>query len=522
MRIAESLHIVDMIGTPTVGEAAGQWALDFAEVVFGSLDPDTGRRLINEYFVLVPKKSWKSGTAATIMLTLLLANTRKSAEMVILAPTKEVADNAYEPASDMAKFDPRMGRHLRVQDHIRTITNKNTGATLKVVAADDKSVGGIKASYILVDELHLFGKNPKAEGMLLEATGGLASRVEGFVMYLTTQSDEQPAGVFDRQLNYARDVRDGKIHDPNYLPLLYEFPPSMIEKGEHLNPDNFSMVSPNFGKSVDADFLHRGLTKAKEDKATLTGWLAKYLNVQVGTAQRHDNWAGAEFWDKCAGQVTYQQLLERSEVIVVGIDGGGLDDLLGLCIAGRDKDSGKWLYWCHAWAHSIVMERRKDIAPRLQGFAKDGNLTIVDQPGDDVSELCAYIIEAAQAGLLAESKGIGVDAAGIGAIVEALTEEDTSITMDDIVAIGQGWKLNGAIKTLERKLAAKEVEHGGTALMQWVVGNARTVPVGNAIRIDKQVSGSAKIDPLMAALNATQLLMIKPSARLKKYQMFFV
>lgn len=49
--------------------------------------------------------------------------------------------------------------------------------------------------------------------MFLEAKGGLASRPDGFVIYLTTHSEEPPAGVRDK-LNYARGVRDGRIHDP--------------------------------------------------------------------------------------------------------------------------------------------------------------------------------------------------------------------------------------------------------------------------------------------------------------------
>ena len=81
---------------------------------------------------------------------------------------------------------------------------------------------------------------------------------------------------------------------------------------------------------------------------------------------------------------------------------------------------------------------------------------------------------------------------------------------DAIVGMNQGWKLSGAIKTADRKLADRTVLHGGQGLMAWAVSNARVEPKGNAIVITKQASGSAKIDPLMAAFNAIALMSTNP------------
>jgi len=81
-----------------------------------------------------------------------------------------------------------------------------------------------------------------------------------------------------------------------------------------------------------------------------------------------------------------------------------------------------------------------------------------------------------------------------------------------IVGITQGYKLNGTIKTAERKLAEGTLWHGGNELMNWCVGNAKVEPRGNAILITKQASGTAKIDPLMALFNAVALLSLNPES----------
>lgn len=527
--VFRELVVADVQGTPRMGDISRPWLIDFVASIFGAYDPEAGRRLITEFFLLISKKNSKSTGAAGIMMTSIVRNWRESAEFLVLAPTIEIANNSFFPARDMVRKDPELTALMHVQEHYRTITNRDTGTTLKVVAADSDTVSGKKATGVLVEELWLFGKRPRAEDMLREATGGLMSRPEGFTIYLTTQSDEPPAGVFAQKLQYARDVRDGRIYDPKFLPVLYEFPEEMLQAGKHRDRAFFYVTNPNLGASVDIPTLEREFMKAEiGGEASIRGFLAKHLNVQISQSLMGDNWPGADFWDACAlvDGLTLEQLIERCEVATAGVDGGGLDDLLGLSVIGRERGTGKWLVWARAWAHRIVLSRRKSIATQLLDLERAGELTIVDKPGADVDELADILAKVHESGLFDRPAGqqraaIGVDPVGIGSVVEALMAR--GIPFENIIGIQQGWKMTGAVKTFERQLAAGAVGHGGTRLMSWAVGNAKVEPKGNAIVITKQASGTAKIDPLLAALDAVHLMGLAPTrGEPPSYQMLFV
>lgn len=514
LNIYKSLHIVDMPGSPLVRDVTKPWVFDFVSHIFGSYDAEKGRRLIQEYFLLISKKNTKSTTAAHIMLTALIRNWRPSAEFLILAPTLEVANNSFHPIRDSIKADPELDALLHIQPHMRMITHRLTNATLKVVAADNDTVSGKKASGILIDELWLFGKKHNAENMLREATGGLASRPEGFVIYLTTQSDEPPAGIYKQKLDYARQVRDGEVEDNQFLPVLYEFPKSMEDKQEYLNPENFYITNPNLGASVDEIFLKRQLKMAVTAGGdSLNGFLAKHLNVEIGMNLRADRWPGADFWNDCGKDgLTLDEIYERSEVIAVGIDGGGLDDLLGLAVIGRDELTKKWLLWTKAWAHPSVLERRKEIAPALRDMAAAGEVSLVEHDGQDIRELMDILLDIHRTELLHQ---IGIDPYGMGGILDAI--EASVINSDKVVGISQGWKLGGAIKTTERRLADKAIIHGNQLLMKWCVGNAKVEQRTNSILVTKGRSGLGKIDPLMATFNAVAILSLNPASVNKEY-----
>ncbi|WP_288395875.1 terminase large subunit [uncultured Acinetobacter sp.] len=518
-RIFKELILVDVMGSPKMGDVTLPWVLEFVRAIFGAYDPNTKRRLIREFFLLISKKNTKSTIAAGVMLVALLLNDRLSAELIILAPTKEVADNSFNPIRDFIRADEELSAMINVSEHTKTVTHLGTGATLKVIAAESNAAAGKKASTILIDEVWLFGKRANAESMFREAKGGLASRPEGCVIYLSTMSDEVPCGVFKQLLDYARDVRDGIKEDKGFLPLVYEFPKHLVEAGEHLKPENFYITNPNLGASVDLEYLISEFKKVQDaGEESLRDFLAKHLNIEIGMNLRANRWAGAEYWNKQKHVFGLDQIIEQSEVITMGIDGGGLDDLLGFAVLGRlKKDPRIWWLWNHAWANKTALERRKENIPKYQDFEKEGALTIVDRVGDDIDQLAAIAKKVYDSGKLNK---IGLDPLGLGGLLDGLLEE--GIPEDSMFAVPQGFKLQGYILTTERKLAEGNLYHAGQQMMTWCAGNARVVMVGNGMRITKQESGIGKIDPLIATFNAVALMSMNPEPSTKEYNVFFV
>lgn len=518
LKVFKALKLVDVMGSPVIGDVTRQWVYDFVGAVFGAYDPVSKKRFIKEFFLLISKKNTKSTLAAGIMMTAIILNERESCELGIVAPTKEVANNSFNPLRDMIRADRELSAMFNVSEHTKTITHRGTNATLKVIAAENDSLAGSKFTYLLIDELWVFGKRQGASSMLREAKGGLASRPEGFVIQLTTMSNETPAGVMKEKLDYARDVRDGVIVDKDFLGIIYEYPQSMLDNNEHLDPDNWYVTNPNLGASVDKDYLVSEFNKAKAapEQSVLQDFLAKHLNVEIGLSLRANRWAGAEYWLDCGQDFTLDDLIDQCEVITVGIDGGGLDDLLGYAVIGRCKANyHRWMLWTHAWCFDSVLERHKQIEPLLKDFEAQGDLTInkKSDAGNDAKAAAAITKKLLDSGKLVS---IGFDNAKKDVLVDAFVE--IGIPEDIMFGVSQGIRLAGYIQTTERKLAGGRLVHANQPIMAWCAGNARVTLKGNGVMIDKQQSGIGKIDPLMGTFNAVALMSQNPEPPKDKSQ----
>lgn len=518
--VFEKLRLPDVPGTPLLRDVSAPWAKEFVSAIFGLVEMADDRsivvnRKVRKFFQLVPKKNSKTTNGAAIMMTALLRNRRPNAEFLLVGPTQATAELAYDQAAGMVAADPWLRKRFHTRDHIKIIEDRKNGAKLKIKSFDNKVMTGVKPVAVLVDELHELGKIAYAQKVMTQIEGGIIANPEGFIVIITTQSDEPPTGVFKTELEHARSVRDGLYEGGETLPMLYEFPLSMqaAENRPWEDPKQWPLVLPNLGRSIT---IGRLLPQFRENKEkgieAFKVWASQHLNIQIGVALSGDSWRGAEYWEAAADEKLkdLDALLARCEVAVIGIDGGGLDDLLALSVIGRCKETRRWLLWSHAWCQRDVLDLRKDIAAQLTEIEKAGELTFCDDTTTDilgVAEICERVF---LTGLLPEQAGIGIDPQGVAAIVDELASRGMEQPL--VVSVSQGFRLSPAVWGMERKLKDRTLVHGGQALMRFCVGNAKVIQRGNAVVIEKQVSGKAKIDALISSLVAGMLMSRNPEA----------
>ncbi|QBF32154.1 terminase [Thalassococcus sp. S3] len=513
LKIFKGLRAPDLDGFPTYGEICDEWVFDLVRVIFGSFDPEIKRRYLREFFVMIPKKNGKTAIAAAIIVTACILNMSPAAQFILIAPSIDLARNAFDQAAGIIKRTPRIKPLFGdPQESTRTIRNLNPKIPSKIMikAADDDIVTGLKNATVLIDETHVFAKKPAAKGIFLEIRGALSHpQNKHFLLQITTQSKKPPVGVFRSEVQTARAVRDGKLARP-LLALIYELPLDMVKDGGWKNEDTWPLVNPHLNRSVDLGFLRDQVRTAEEEgEEALSLVASQHFNVEIGTGQGDDGWAAQLYWDGGADEtLTLETLLERSYVCTIGVDGGGDDDLCGLVVLGKEIGTGRYLAWCKAWAQPSVLKRRKAIAPALETFAKDGDLTLCKEAFQHVAEVVEIVAQVAATGKMPEEYAVGLDKAG-------LPELQTELELDGFVepfitAVQQGWRLQSAIRSLPLRLKAKLMLHAAQPIFAWSVGNARVEIVRSNQYIDKALAGAAKIDVVIALLNAAQLMFNNP------------
>jgi hypothetical protein len=501
------LRLPDVAGNPPLSEACGDWFRDILVAFLASEDPVTKRRLVWELLCMVPKKNSKTTYVAALGLTALFMEEAPNRQMLIVAPSQNISERCFAQAQGMIRLDSRLDAIFKVQDHLKCITRRKTGTALDVKSFDTAIVTGEIPVLTIIDELHELGKKAKAPAVMQQIRGGGITMQGGQVLMITTQSDEQPAGIWKTELKRRaafataraaaarsccrcftsfRKLQKDQAYwrDPKLGPDPAE--PRQVDRsrapdrglreqrqGQRSKPRRSGFRSISTSRSASA-------TRPMPGPAPSSGpGRGREITLETSSTLRRDRVSDST----AAASTTLrrQRARPRDKVARLAV-------LVARVVPRRRAGAPA----VDRLAASRLQGRRR--ADDLQTPAKTSPRSSNDQDGQGARLLGA----------------VSVDPAGLGEMVEALAAIDVTVENKLLVGAPQGFGMMNAIKTAERKLQNGTLRHAKSALMDWCVGNVKIEPLATAIRATKQNAGDAKIDPWAALMNAVTVMVRNP------------
>lgn len=445
---------------------------------------------------MIPTGNTSSGSL--LYLAAFLANRVPQLSHTILAPTVSIAQFSFDQIVGAIIADPELAARTHIKRNEKRIEHLQTRAVLQVKSASLESLTGLKGS-VFVDELHLWGTMRDGQKLRSQLRGALAVNKAARALYITTQSDDVPAGVFKNMLTYARHVRDGTIIDPAFLPVIFEpWKDADPWTDERLWP----MLLPSYPHIADASFYRSMIAESNSSgPSAIAKDKSQYFNIEIGAGEGGNGWVIAQSYGKLKRvRCTLDEMTAQCSRIAIGVDMGGAGDLTALVVLGETK-GGSWLVWCRGWLTGHGWSENVMNHSRFQDFEDAGDLKTIEA-GEDASDIVDICIDLRATGKLA---GIGVDPAAAADLGDAL--EAAGFEMErDLHGIGQtAFRLAPAVRTLERRAEQGRLSFIDQGLMAWALGNVVVTKKGNAPCIDKQTALD-RIDPVAALLDAATIM----------------
>lgn len=474
------------------GPLAGQpfhllpWQRDVVATLFGWKRAD-GTRRYRLLLLFVARKNGKSTLAAGIALYLLACDGELGAEVYLAAEDKDQAKIVYRIASGQVKRNATLDRHIKRRPSYARLIHEASDSWLEAIPADGEGAHGLNPSAAVCDEVHLWPGRDLWEALVT----GTGARTQPLIAVISTVGNDTESLCYELY-SEGCDVRDGKIDDPELLPVIYEVPEDVDWRDE----ENWPRANPSIGYGVQVEHLRSKVAKARRNPALENAVRQLQFNQWVEAAVR---WVSSERWEACALPAdAWPDLVGLPSF--GGLDLGESDDLSAF--AQVWLLDGKVYVRVRQWCPSdAIAEAARPYRKRYRAWVQQGHLIETSGATTDYDAIEAAIAAAHEASPMRE---LGYDPWQAAATVNRLEAEGVPCVK---VPQNMGGMAFGTKRTLELILDG-DLVHDGSPLLAWNV--AKTVPAFDAsgnMRPDKRKScgrdgAKGKIDGAVAAIIA--------------------
>ena len=456
------------------------WQVFILCSIFGWIDSRTGKRRFRSADVFVPRKNGKSILAAVIGLFMLAVDQEHGAEVYSGATSLKQAMEVFKPALQMARQAPEFRARFGVVPNSSNLAVTETNSKFEPVIG--KPGDGASPSCAIVDEYH---EHDSAELYDTMATG-MGARSQPLLMVITTSGNNIGGPCYVHQVELQK-VLEGVTENEQRFGIIY----TIDATDDWTQLDSLIKANPNFGISINAEFLEGKLREALSDPRKQNIFKTKHLNIWVAAASP---WIDVGKLQSC-GDTTLDIEAFRGETCWIGTDLASKTDIASKVKVFKRLVEGEEHYYAFSRNYLPAACVQKPENGHYQGWVNQKML--IETPGNmiDLGYIADDVLADAELHIVAE---IGMDAWGSREIAPRLQGE--GFTVVDVPQTVR--HLSEPMKQINALIESGRWHHDGNLATIWMFSNVEVAPDRNDNIFPRKASAEKKIDAAVATIIA--------------------
>ncbi len=428
--------------------------LEVVRPLFGTLRED-GMRQYRTAYIEIPRKQGKSELAAALALYLLVADAEPGGEIYLAAVDRDQASLVFAAAANMVRTSA-LSAWVKVIDSTRRIMVTRgvcAGSVLRAIPADAAGSHGFNASAVIVDEVHV-----QASRELWDVLAtSMGARSQPLMIGITTAGYDRNSLCWELH-EHARQVAEGAIEDPTFLPVMY---------GADLDDDwqdeaVWRRANPSIDVTVPIEFYRDEARKAEQMPAYENTFRRLYLNQWTSQDTR---WLPMELWDESAGPSATEASL-HGRMSYGGLDLSQTRDLTAFeLVFPPEVEGGPYRVLSRMWipADNVASASRRDRVP-YDMWIRDGLL--MTTPGNTID------YGTIERQIRADGARFGVQEIAFDPTFAWQMAQQLESAGFQMISFRQGFQsMAPATADLLALVRERRLQHGGHPILRWMADN---------------------------------------------------
>lgn len=456
------------------------WQIFILASIFGWVNRITGKRRFRVADLFVPRKNAKSTLASVIGLYMLAVDGEFGAEVYSGATSQDQAMEVFRPSLLMARATPEFRQHYGVAANASNLSVVSTNSKFEPVIG--KPGDGASPSCAIVDEYH----EHKTPELYETMQTGMGARSQPLMLVITTAGTDVSGPCYMHQVELQK-ILEGTIQNDQRFGIIFT-----IDEGDDWTAEEALIkANPNYGISVDADFLKLQQRDAVADPRKQNTFKTKHLNIWVAAASP---WINLHNLQQC-GDPSLTLDSFAGEESVVGLDLASTTDIASKVNIFRRVLDGLDHYYAISANYVPEVAVRKPENAHYQGWVNSGNLIATSGNMIDLEQIQEDILEDGEIVTLRE---VAKDQWGGQQLGANLANEGIEVV--DIPM--QARYLSDPMKVIAALIDAEppRFHHDGNPVFVWMMSNVEVHEDRNGNIYPRKQRPQNKIDGAVALI----------------------